>query len=216
MLSWIGRFLNSSIGKKVFMALSGLCLIGFLLVHLAGNLTLFADDSGETFRAYEHALGSNPLLPLAEIGLFALFVVHIALGLQVSRENRDARPQRYGTRASMGMRTPASATMLITGLVIAAFLVIHIKDFRIAKIGNEEFDMVAAVRQRMSTTFGVIVYLCGVVAVGLHVSHAFRSAFQTLGLSHPKYTPLIEKLSLVLGALLFIGFASFPIILGLR
>lgn len=198
------------------MALTGLLLIGFLIAHLAGNLTLYADDTGDAFRAYEHALESNPLLPLAEIGLLVLFVTHIVLGIRVSMENREARPERYGMRASMGKRTPGSATMLITGLIIAFFLAIHIKDFRIAKALTENLDMAQAVKDRMATTFGCAIYLIGVVAVGVHVSHAFKSAFQTLGLSHPRYTPLIEKISLILGAILFVGFASFPIILGLR
>ncbi len=216
MLSWIGRFLNSSIGKKMIMALTGLCLIGFLIVHLAGNLTLYADDTGDTFRAYEHTLTSNPLLPILEIGLILLFVVHIALGLRVSRENRDARPDRYGVRADMGKRTPGSATMLITGVIIGIFLVIHIKDFRIAKMGVEDFDMVLALKERLSSPIGAGIYLIGVAAVGMHVGHAFKSAFQSLGINHPKYTPLIEKLSMVLGAILFIGFASFPILFALR
>ena len=216
MLSWIGRFLNSSIGKKMIMALTGLCLIGFLFVHLAGNLTIYADDTGEAFRAYEHTLTSNPLLKFLEIGLLVLFVAHIALGLRVSRENRAARPEAYGVRANMGKRTPASGSMLITGLLIGLFLVVHILDFRIAKIGVEGFDMAAALKNRLATPIGAIIYLIGVTAVGLHISHAFRSAFQTLGLNHPKYTPLIEKLSLVIGAILFVGFASFPIFFALR
>jgi len=216
MLSWLGRFYSSSIGRKWAMALSGLALIGFLVVHLAGNLTLYADDTGATFRAYERALESQgPLLLVAEAGLLALFVAHIAMGLRVTLQNREARETRYRIRASMGKSTFASRTMIVTGLLIAVFLVIHIIDFRGAKLLGAErvADMAGAVKHRLASPLGAGIYLVGVTALGLHLSHAFQSAFQTLGLSHPKYTPMIEKLGLLIAVLLFVGFASFPIIL---
>lgn len=216
MMTWLGRFFSSSIGRKWAMALSGLALIGFLVVHLAGNLTLYADDTGAAFRAYEHALESQgPILLVAEFALLALFVTHIAMGIRVSLQNREARTTQYRIRSSSGKRTFASASMLITGLIIAVFLVIHLIDFRIAKFlgGEAATDMAKAVKVRLATPLGAGIYLVGVAALGVHVSHAFKSAFQTLGLSHPKYTPMIEKLSFFLAVLLFLGFASFPVVL---
>lgn len=198
------------------MALTGLALIGFLFVHLAGNLTLYADDTGEAFREYEHALETKgPLLLVAEVVLLALFVAHIVMGLRVTLQNRAARAEPYRIRASMGKRTAASSTMIVTGLLVGVFLVIHIIDFRMAKLMGAErvSDMARAVKERLATPLGAGIYLAGVAALGIHLSHAFKSAFQTLGLSHPRYTPLIEKLGLLVAVLLFLGFASFPVVL---
>ena len=94
MLSWVGRFLSTSIGKKVAMALTGLGLIGFLIGHLAGNLTLYADDTGEAFNGYAETLESNPALPIIEIGLLLFFIAHISLGLKVSLEKPRGAPRR--------------------------------------------------------------------------------------------------------------------------
>jgi len=195
------------------MAITGLGLIGFLIGHLAGNLTLFADDSGEAFNDYAHMLESNPALPVIELGLFAFLIIHIAMALRVSKENRDARAKGYSLRASMGKRTLGSGSMLVTGLIIGVFLVIHMIDFRIPNWAGEVDDLAALVKERMASPVGAGIYFVGVVAVGIHVSHAFKSAFQTLGLTHSKYTPLIERVGLALAILLFIGFAAFPILL---
>jgi succinate dehydrogenase / fumarate reductase cytochrome b subunit len=213
MLTWLGRFLSSSIGKKVVMALTGLGLVGFLIGHLVGNLTLFADDTGEAFNGYAHALESNPALPIIEVGLLVLFIVHIVMALRVSKENRAARTQGYSVRNSMGNKTLGSSSMLITGLIIGVFLVIHIIDFRVPNWTGDIDDLALAVKQRLATPLGAGIYMIGVIAVGIHVSHAFKSAFQSLGLNHPRYTPLIERAGLALAILLFIGFASFPILL---
>ena len=106
MPSWLARFLSSSLGKKSLMALTGLALIGFLILHLAGNLSLYADDDGTAFNAYAQELESfGPLLWVAEAGLLALFVVHIGLALKVSREGREARGIGYRVRANMGKKT---------------------------------------------------------------------------------------------------------------
>ncbi len=211
MLSWLGRFLTSSIGKKTVMALTGLCLVGFLVAHLAGNLTFYTGGE-EGLNAYAQKLEDlGPLLVVAEVALALLFVVHIALALRLSRENSAAREQGYRRRGSMGERTAGSSTMLITGLIVAVFLVIHLIDFRLPKLTGELDDLGAAVTQRLSSPAGIAIYLVGVTALGLHLSHAVQSALQTLGAAHPKYTPLLRGLGLLLAVVLFVGFASFPI-----
>lgn len=212
MLSWIGRFLTSSIGKKTFMALTGLSLVGFLVVHLAGNLTLYS--SNEAFNEYAHKLESlGLLLNLAEVGLLGLFVVHIGIALRLSRENASARPQAYQVRNSMGRKTIASSSMMITGLIVAVFLVIHVIDFRVAKLGGNIDDLALAVRARLGTPLGAMIYLGGVIALGIHLSHAIQSALQTLGANHPKWTPILTGVGRGLAAVLTLGFASFPVIL---
>lgn len=210
MMHWIQKLFWSSIGKKSLMAVSGLLLIGFLVTHLAGNLLLFADRSGAKFDGYEQALSSNPLLPLAEVLLLALFVGHIGMALVLAAKNRSARSQRYEVEANHGGKTASSTTMLITGLIILAFLVIHILDFRVAKIGEDEYSMARMVRERLSSPLGAGVYIVAMVALGFHLRHAFQSALQTLGLNHPRYTPLVRQISVVLALVLALGFASIP------
>lgn len=211
-MSWLGRTLSSSIGKKLVMALTGLALVGFLIAHLAGNLLIYRGERGEGFDAYERMLTSNPLLPLAEIALLALFVVHVVLAFRLSLQNRESRRDRYAVRASRGEKTLASASMLATGVVILFFLVIHIWDFRIGKLAADEgYSMAGMVRARLETPVGAGIYLFSMIALGLHVSHAFGSAFHTLGLKHPRLDPLIGRLSIALAVLLALGFASFPI-----
>lgn len=213
MLSWLRRTLDSSIGKKVLMALTGLSLIGFLIGHLAGNLTLFADANGETFTTYATTLNSNPALPVIEIGLTLLFLAHIVLAFKVTRENREARAKGYTLRNDHGARTPGSRSMMITGVMILAFIIIHLIDFRFNKPELEEMNLLAGmVKSRLGSTVGFLLYLGAMVPLTLHLSHAFRSALQTLGLNHPKYNALIRCTSIGLALIIGLGFASFPLV----
>jgi succinate dehydrogenase / fumarate reductase cytochrome b subunit len=210
---WLRRALASSIGKKSAMAVSGLLLIGFLIVHLSGNLLIFADQQGHAFDEYARKLDDNPLLPVAEIALLALFVVHIALALRVSNENRDARRIGYGVRSSMGAKTIASSTMIVTGSIVLIFLIVHLADFRIGKMFSDAspFSLAAMVRRRLHEPLGAAIYLAGVAALGVHLRHAFRSAFQTLGVNHPKLNPILVYVGWALAVILAAGFAAFPI-----
>ncbi len=213
-MSWLERFLHSSIGRKALMAVTGLLLIGYLVLHLAGNLTLYADEKGESFNTYAESIAGNPLLPLAEVGLLALFLVHIGLGVRVALANREARKAGYRVRTSLGQRTFSSSTMLVTGVLVLVFLVVHVYDFRLPKLmgSPEAADLALLVKRRLASPIGAGIYLLGVGALGLHLAHAFQSAFQTLGVNHPRYRPLIARAGLALAVLLFLGFASFPIV----
>ncbi len=216
MPSWLTRFLSSSLGKKSLMALTGLALIGFLIVHLAGNLSLYTDADGTAFNAYAHEIESlGPLLWVAELGLLALIVVHVGLALKVWQEGREARGPGYRVRATMGNKTVPSSSMIVTGLIVAVFLVIHLTDFRIPKLLGVEGadDLAGAVKRRLGSPTGATIYVVGVTALGIHLAHGFQSAFQTLGIEHPRYTPLIRAFGLVLTVVLFLGFVSFPILL---
>lgn len=206
--------MSSSVGKKYVMAASGLALVGFLIAHLLGNLLIFSGEEGAAFDSYAHTLESNPLLPLAEIGLGLLFVVHIAMALRVSFQNRDARSQGYAVRASLGRRTIASSSMLVTGLVVLLFLLVHLYDFRIGKLLEDPppSSLAGLVRKRLATPLGAGIYLVGVAALALHLRHAFRSAFQSLGANHPHLNPTLEKAGIALAIILGLGFASFPIV----
>lgn len=211
MLSWLIRTFSSSVGKKVLMALTGLSLLGFLFVHAGGNLTFYADEDGSAFDAYAEKIGGNPLLPIAEVILAALFIAHIALGITVTLGNRAARSVNYTRRQNHGGRTAGSGTMWITGLAILVFLIIHIIDFRMQK--EEGVSFAGLMRVRLSQPLGAGIYALAMIALGLHLSHAFKSALQTFGLNHPKYNELVARLSIAFGVLLGLVFISFPVYL---
>jgi len=206
------QLLTTSIGKKAIMALTGLGLLVFLIVHLVGNLLLFVGD--DAFNHYAQKYEDNAgIVYVIEAGLLLVFVVHIGLALRTAMENREARGKRYAIRRTTGRQTPGSASMIVTGVIIGVFLVIHLLDFRLHPDKSAE-HMAQMVRDRLTQPVGIAIYLVGVLAVGLHLSHAIRSAFQTLGLSHPRYDPAIQMGGLGLSLVLCLGFAAFPVLLG--
>ncbi|MAF65645.1 MAG: succinate dehydrogenase [Planctomycetes bacterium] len=209
-LIWLRRTFGSSIGSKALMACTGLVLIGFLFAHLGGNLLLFADADGAAFDAYATALEHSPLLPLAEAGLALLFCAHIVLGVRVQRANREARETAYRVRRTHGARTPGSRTMVATGLVILLFLVAHLYDFRLCRPEGDSLALI--VRERLASPSGLVLYGAGVLALGLHLTHALRSALHTLGLHHPRYEALVDRASFLLGFVLGLAFLSFPLV----
>jgi len=218
MFSWIGRFLNSSIGKKTNMAISGLLLVGFLIAHLSGNLLLTAGDEGAKFDGYAQKLHDfGPLLYVAEMGLLALFGAHIAFGIRATWQNRKARPGKYAVNASHGEKTFASTSMAITGFVILGFLVLHLIDFRFdgdfkglfgENRGKGAADFVLA---ELGEPVHAAIYLVGALALAIHLSHAIQSAFQTLGLRHPKLFGPLRVAALGLTIVLGLGFAALPV-----
>lgn len=211
MFDWALRTFRSSIGKKVLVAVSGLLLIGFLVVHLTGNLLLYAGDGGAAFGHYAERLEASPLLPFAELLLAALFVMHIALAIRVTMRNREARPVGYRQRSWHGGRTPGSGSMIVTGLVVLVFLVVHLLDFRVAK--ESPLDLAEMVRTRLSSGVGFLIYVVGVGALTLHLSHAVQSSLQTLGANHPKYRRPVQVAGLLVALVLGLGFLSFPLVI---
>lgn len=210
MLSWLARSLNSSIGKKAVMALTGLLLIGFLFFHLAGNLTLFGSD--QAFNDYVAKLQElGPVLLVMEVLLLLLFACHIFLGLRVSMENREARSRNYSIRNTRGKSTVSSTSMLLTGVVILGFLVKHLMDFRF-QAGEFHERPAGMVRDVLASPPHALLYMVGVSALGFHLAHALRSAMQSLGVNHPKVTPVLEALSLIVALGLWAGFMAFPVL----
>lgn len=207
-------FLDSSIGKKMTVALAGFLLVGFLVTHLAGNLLLFVGPSA--FNHYAETLESNPLLPLAELGLVALFLVHIVQSLRARLANNAARPVGYEVYSGKGARTPGSRTMAVTGVVILVFVVLHVATMKFKAGGAKGEDLFTHVAVWFTNPLYSLFYVVAVLGVGLHLSHGVQSAAQTFGLSHPRYTPLLKKAGLGLSALLTLGFASMPLYFLLR
>lgn len=204
-------FFRSSIGKKIFVGGTGLLLCGFLVAHLAGNLLILAGN-GKAFNAYAQALITNPLFYPAEVALAALFLAHIAMAIVITRENRKARGATpYAYQASQGGRTFASSTMIYTGMLTLAFLVMHIFNFRLGDKGQVALDgsggLHALVVSHFQNPLNALLYVAAMGLIGVHVSHGLQSAFRTLGLVHPRYTPYVVRLSQAFGAVIAIGFS---------
>lgn len=209
MKNWLGRLLTSSLGRKYVMAATGVALVLFLVAHLAGNLSLYVGD--EAFNGYAHVLESNPLLPLAEAGLAALFAIHVAFAFMLIAKNRAARQQKYQSALGVGAKTLASTTMAITGPLLLVFLLIHLWDFRIAKMfADEGYDLAVAVRTRLASPLGATIYIAGMLVLCAHLWHAIQSAAQTFGLAHPRWRSVVAWGGRLLAVALSVGFVSFP------
>ena len=210
-MNWLVRTFSSSIGKKQVMAVTGLAFCLFVTVHLMGNLTLYAGK--DSFLSYvDHLHSVEALVALAEFGLIFFAVLHIGMGLFLFIENRMARPARYAVSKSAGGQTIGSATGPYTGALILIFLIVHLIKFRfVDKTTIDDFVLLSNTFAEFG--FWTLFYIAGVIVVAVHVSHGFWSGFQTLGLSHPKYMPSIERLGIIFSLIIGIGFASIPVFL---
>jgi succinate dehydrogenase / fumarate reductase cytochrome b subunit len=218
---------RSSVGKKAFMAVTGLAMVLFLIGHLGGNLLLFTGRP-ELFNAYSHKLISlGPLLYLIELGLLAFFVTHIVSGVSVALDKRRARPAGYAVERSKGgpsRQTFSSRTMILSGLVLLIFTAVHLKtfkygpDYRTTLDGVEVRDLYRLVVEKFSRghELYVLFYVGAMLFLGFHLRHGFWSAFQSLGVQHPRWTGLIYTAGIGLAALLAAGFLAMPIFLYFR
>lgn len=200
--------MGASVGKKLLMAVTGLAFCGFLTAHLAGNLTLYG--GADMFNSYaEHLHSLGPLITVAELGLLALFAVHVVTGLLLFVQNLKARPQRYAVNASAGGRTLGSRTMPYTGVLILLFITYHLLNFHF--VDKSRTTIFAIVSGTFGDPVQMILYIAAMVVVAVHVSHGFWSLFQTLGANHPKYMPAIRLLGLLFAVALGVGFGFIPV-----
>ena len=197
---------SSSIGKKIGMAGTGLLLYGFLLGHMAGNMLLLKTDGGAEFNAYSDFLTGHPLLIPVEIGLVAIFLLHVYLAISVSRDSKRARNSSYVKTKAVGRRSAASYTMIYSGLVILVFVVIHLKTFKYGDLaGGTLYDLVVGT---FSDLLYVAWYVIAMLVLGFHLWHAFHSAFQSLGWSA---RPKLKTVSVLLGIVIAGGFGIIPL-----
>lgn len=209
---------SSSIGTKLLIAFSGLCLFAFLITHLAGNLLFILGP--DAFNEYSHRLVSNPLIYFAEAGLLAVFLLHVVKAVWVVVSNQMARPARYAkhtwakTKSSRSRKSWASASMIITGTLILLFIVTHLATF---KFGHyyETPDGVRDLYRLQVEVFAnpayVGFYLLCMGVVFLHLWHGLSSAAQSFGIDHPTWTPRVLTTSRVLAVLIAGGFFILPI-----
>ena len=202
-MSWIFKYVNSSIGKKQLMAVTGGCLLGFLLVHFVGNCTLLIPAKAARADAFNKVAETYAslkfLLYVAEAGLVVLFGVHIVNALRTWRENRAARAAGYEVQTRVGDKSLPSFVMIYTGTFLLAWLVLHILTFKFGKgvfadiIPHDgQITLYDVVSFWFSQSWYAAIYVIAMLCLGFHLWHGVGSVFQTLGLRHPKYTPIIE------------------------
>lgn len=220
-MSWITNFFTSSIGKKLLMSLSGLFLILFLLIHLIGNLQLLKQDGGQAFNEYAHFMTNNPLIKFISFSNFAFISMHAIIGLALWAQNRKAKGGTYQVK-NYTNSSWASKNMAILGTLILAFIFIHLGDFwwkmksgqtdLVNYTGLEVKDLYAKVSYSFKQIWIVVAYVIGMIVLAFHLDHGFSSAFQTLGLNHSKYTPVIKGLGKAYAILIPLGFILIPVV----
>jgi succinate dehydrogenase / fumarate reductase cytochrome b subunit len=193
-----------------------LALVGFLILHLVGNLLALAGP--DVFNGYSESLVRNPLLVPAELGLLSIFLVHAYKSVTMWTANQRARPQRYQRKARAGhtsRKTTASSTMILTGIVTFLFVIVHLKTFKYGPhyvmAGGDGRDLYRLMVEVFTKPGHVLFYIAAMALIGMHLRHGISSAFQSLGVDHPHYTPRILAGGFVLAILIAGGFALIPI-----
>ncbi|MHA8049505.1 succinate dehydrogenase cytochrome b subunit [Aquirufa sp. ROCK-SH2] len=215
-MAWLAKSLNSSLGKKLLMAITGLFLISFLVIHCGLNATIFLNDGGVTFNEGAEFMGTNPLIRTMEIVLFVGLIYHIFDGLSLWLENKKKRPVAYAVIDGKANSTWYSRSMGLLGTLLLLFLIIHLKHFwyfsRLTD-GLESKTLYQEMQLVFESPIVVAIYVLGCISLGYHLLHGFQSAFQTLGWNHPKYTPAIKTFGAAYAIIVSIVFAAMPIAL---
>ena len=221
-MSWLNAYVKSSVGAKHVMALTGLALVLFVLVHMLGNLLVYAGP--DAINSYAATLKGNPgLLWGARLGLLGAVALHIAAGLRLTALNRLARPQKYAVYRPT--RSPFYArAMAMSGLILLAFIVYHLLHFTVGTVQPDYFastEVLAAGETRHDVytmvvqSFGhwevVASYLVAMVLLCMHLAHGVTSLFQSLGLEHPRYNQAIRYAGPGFATVVFLGNCSMPL-----
>jgi succinate dehydrogenase / fumarate reductase cytochrome b subunit len=210
-------FFTSSIGRKIIVGLTGLFLISFLVVHLCCNLLILVDlvnpnDNGAMFNMAAHFMSHNWVIRVVEIGLLVGLLLHIAMTLKLTIENKAKRPVAYAVSGGNANSTWYSRSMAVLGSLLLIFLALHFYQFwwptkeamYVTHAEENSFEMVI---NTLTCPVNLALYLIGFVALGYHLLHGFPSAFQSLGLTHKKYTPIIKAIGTVFSIAVPAGFA---------
>src|SRR3954453_19887908 len=210
------RVFSSSVGTKLLIGATGLLLFGYLILHLAGNLMVFAGQ--ETFNHYAHTLISNPLIVPIELVLALIFVVHIYKAVVMWTKNQAARPVAYEEKSWAGYtsrKSIASTTMIWTGLATLVFVIVHVAQIKYGtwyQIGDPPVrDLYRTEIEVFSSPLWVALSVVGMVLVRFHLRHGISSAFQSVGANHPVYTKRLVVIGTVIAILIGGGFAIIPL-----
>ena len=214
-MKWLVDLFTSSLGKKLMMALTGLFLISFLVIHCTINAMIFLNDGGKTFSYWGHFMGTNGVIRTLEIGLVAGFLIHIFQGLSLWKSNSAARPVKYSVTKGPNS-TWYSRSMGLLGTLLLLFLIMHTSHFWIPNRTNqftqgEELPLYKMMFEVFSSPVVVLLYVIGCVSLFWHLLHGFASAFQSLGLNHLKYNGIISFVGTAFSIIVPFIFALMPI-----
>ena len=209
-MNWFWQSVNSSIGKKVVMAVTGILLIIFITIHLAGNLTLFFGE--KAFTAYAGTLELvKPVVRIIEVILALIFIFHIINATRVWWGNRIAKFKNYAVNAKSKNSTIFSRTMIQSGSIVFIFLVIHLQTIWYSYNFAGQENLYGLVTGLFMNPVYSWFYVFAMVLLGFHLNHAFQSSFQTMGWNHKKYFRLIQIIGTIYSIITAAGFASLPI-----
>jgi succinate dehydrogenase / fumarate reductase cytochrome b subunit len=204
------RVFSSSIGTKLLVGITGVALFIYLVIHIVGNMLVFLGP--DFFNNYAHTLESNPLIPIIEVGLLLLFLIHVYKTVRMVIANQQARPVKYAAKKRAGApsrKTFASSTMILSGLWLLFFIIVHVRQFR---YGTEHEwpaggrDLYRLEMETFADPLVVGFYVLSMLVVGSHLSHGIWSAFQSLGLDHPTWTPRVVLAGRIIAVLIAGGF----------
>ena len=220
----MSKFLMTSIGQKFLMSITGLFLVMFIAVHLAVNLLLIFDDSGELFNLGANFMATNPMIKIMEPLLGLGFMIHILWSFFLEYKNWRARPVKYAQRKAGESSSWASRNMLILGSLVLVFLIMHIIDFFwIIRFKPHEMASVLVNGEEIEDTYTLVAslfkenilysifYIVGGILLGLHLSHGFWSSFQTLGLSNKNWLKRLQFIGKIYAIIIAVGFSVIPL-----
>lgn len=221
----MNSFLNASIGRKVFMSLTGLFLIIFLCVHLTLNLFLTFDDTGNLFNLSANFMATNPIIRVMEPILALGFIIHIIWSGWITLGNMRARPQGYAVGDKLLKWWAPSKNMFILGAMLLVFMVLHIFDFwvKMRITGDPLLNQPAGTGPEMHNAYALVsnlfihyplydvIYILGSILIGLHITHGFWSALQTIGINNIVWMKRLKNIATFFGYVFAIGFAAIPL-----
>ncbi len=209
-MSLRSRVFSSSVGTKLLIGFTGLALFIYLIIHVTGNALVMVGP--DAFNGFHETMTANPLLPAIEIALLLVFLLHIYKTTTMYLRNRQARPSRYQVKRPAGppsRKTLASTTMIVTGLWLVVFLVIHVRAFRFPphyETPTGAMDLYRIEMENLGQPGTVAFYVLTMLIVGSHLWHGASSALQSLGFDHPRWTPRVLTLGKVASVAIAGGF----------
>ena len=218
-MATVVNIFSHTIGRKLIMALTGGFLIIFLIGHLAGNLVLFVEDSQLAFNEYTKFMTTNPFVKVLSYLTYISIILHVIYAIVLGRMNTQARPVRYSYNKPAQSSTWNARSMTLLGLIVLVFLIIHLKSFwfelKFGAVpmmeGTDLKDLHTVVIAAFLYLWYVIIYVLAMAGLAYHLDHGFQSAFQTLGLNHKAYTPVIKSIGRIFAIAVPALFALIPV-----
>lgn len=225
-MKW-SEFFTSSVGKKFVMALTGLFLIAFLIIHVGLNACMWASDNGDMFNVAAHFMGTMVVIKIMEWGLFVMFFIHIIQGYVLEAKNLSRRGTGYKINLANRGSKWYSRTMGLLGTLLLLFLIIHMYHFwihsRLGGVGNirplDEVEingktyhnLYAEMMVVFQSPLIVVLYVLGCISLAYHLMHGFQSAFRTLGVHNKRYMDFIKGLGYAFAIIVSLTFALMPV-----